>query len=328
MISTRLVAASIVLALHSLLGADATAPGAPAGTIPPSPPTSASPNAPPAPADSSETPAAAIQERPLVAGRLERWLADGDKDLIVQSFRRHPNEVLPFVDQYLERGLKLLEGNASDETAMNEFRKGVKFAQLATDALRDPIFVEYAGSFASWNETERTRFREGQKAARQGALALKKGDAATALERYAASQSLAEPLGDSWGLQMALAGQARSAHAMSDWARAAAVAAKAMEISGRLQLRNDEIETIVICAESRHQLAEPDAGLGYARLAWSKLRTDDSEQLRRRIAEVLVAALEAKNFPQEAAKIRSDACLTEPSPKSPPAEKPAPAKAP
>ncbi len=252
---------------------------------------------------------AAVEERPLVASRLERWLADGDKELIVQSFRRHPSEVLPFFDQYLERGLKLIENKATDEEAMKEFRKGIQFAQLATDALRDPIFIEYAGNFASWNDGERQRFRRGQAEYKQGAIALRKGDAAAAAEHFRESAALAEALGDSWGLQMALAGTTRTAAALGQLDAAWETAGKAMEIAGRLQQRDDEVEVIVICAESRLKLALPDAGLGHARLAWSKLKPGDPAEMRERAARVLVAALEAKNLREEAAKIRAEACL-------------------
>lgn len=269
------------------------------------------------PASDSGLPAAASVERPLIMGRLERWLNEGDKDLIIQSFRRHPSEVLPFIDFYLEHGLKLIEGNASDEQAMHQFRLGVRFAQLATEALREPIFLEYAGSFASWNNDERRRFRHGQALHREGARALKNGDAGTARARFQASLELAEPLLDAWGTQMALCGLARAAFAAMDWKEAADTSIRAMEISGRLQLRGDEIDMLVLCAESRRRLNTPDAGLGHARLAWTKLKPGDPAEWRQRVGEAFAASLEATGRMDEAAKLRAEFC--EPAPASAPA---------
>jgi len=249
---------------------------------------------------------AATAERPLLSGRLERWLGEGDKDLIIQSFRRHPSEVLPFVDQYLEHGLKLIEGNASDEQAMRQFRLGIQFAQLASDALREPIFIEYAGNFASWNNDERRRFRQGQALYKEGARALKGGDADTARQRFQASLDLAEPLMDAWGTQMALCGLARAAFAARDWKSASDLTVRAMEYSSRLQFRGDEIDMLITCADARRNLGTPDAGLGHSRLAWTRLKPGDPAEWRQRAGESFAASLEATGKTDEAARVRAE----------------------
>lgn len=270
-------------------------------------------------------------ESPLVPARLERWLDDGDRELITQTFRRHPELVLPFFDRYLEKGLKLIADKANYEDSMKELRRGVKFAQIATDAWRDPIFAEYAANFASWNEVERTNFRAGQAAFGAGARAMKAGKPAEAREHFQNSMNLAEPLGDAWGMQMAMAGLAQAALALQDWQAANDASLKAMDIAGRLQLRSDEIEQILICVEARKQLKTPDSGVGHGRLAWSKLKQTDPPELRATVAEAFAAALDRTGKADEAAKIRAEVAAPAPSnekPASDPAKTPASGNAP
>lgn len=253
--------------------------------------------------------APATAEPGLAAARLERWLEDGDTTLITQSLRRHPEQVLPFFDRYLETGLKLIEGKATYEDSMKELRKGVRFGQLATDAFRDPIFAEYAANFAGWSTAEQRNFRAGQQAFKEGARAMKGGKPDEARVLFQQSFDLAEPLGDVWGMQMALRGLADAAMALQDWSTANDVSIKGMDLSSRLQLRTDEIEMILICVEARKQLKTPDSGLGHARLGWSKVKRSDPPELRRQVAEALVATLERMNQKPEATKIRAEAGL-------------------
>jgi len=255
---------------------------------------------------SKEVPPAEV---PLYPPRLERWLEDGDKELITQTFRRHPELVLAFFDRYLETGMKLIEDKASYEDFMKELRKGVKFAQLATDAWRDPIFAEYAANFASWNAPERKNFRAGQAAYAAGARAMKGGKAAEARVQFQASLELAEPLGDAWGLQMAMGGLAKAALALQDWTAANDASLKAVDISSRLQMREDELEYLLICVEAREQLKTPDSGVGHGRVAWTKLKASDSPELRARVGEAFAAALERTGKSDEAASVREEACV-------------------
>lgn len=252
--------------------------------------------------------ASAAPEQSLSIGRLERWLDDGDKDLVTQAFRRHPEEVLPFIDRYLETGLKIIEENGTYEDSMKLFRRAIKFSQAATDTWRDPIFIEYAGNFASWNETERRNFRAGQAAYKAGARAMKEKKTDEAAAHFRRALDLSEPLGDSWGMQMAYGGLAEAAMAASEWQAANDWATKAMDMAGRLQLRGDEIDQILICVEARSQMKTPDSGVGHARLAWSKVRRTDPQDLRQRVGEIFALALERTGRAEEAATIRKESC--------------------
>ena len=104
-------------------------------------------------------------------------------------------DALPFVDQYLEGGLALLESGGSREEAMKSFRKGIKFAQLADQAAPGAAFAEYATNFASWTPAEQQRFREGQAAYKAG-RGLAKDDSAQAYDQFRKALSIANALGD------------------------------------------------------------------------------------------------------------------------------------
>ncbi|MBX3356122.1 MAG: hypothetical protein KF724_10565 [Phycisphaeraceae bacterium] len=255
---------------------------------------------------SAQAPAGA--EPGLAPARLERWLDDGDTALITQSFRRHPEQVLAFFDNHLETAMKMMEQRAAYEDVMKEMRKGLRFGQLASEAFRDPIFGEYAANFASWSDAERRNFRAGQQAYRSGARALRDGRSESARDFFQQSLDLAEPLGDAWGMQMSLRGLAQANFALGEWQAASDTSIRAMDLSARLQLRTDEIEQALLCAEARHQLKTPDSGLGHARLAWSKLKRTDPPALRQKAGDALAAALERTGRPEEAAKIREEAC--------------------
>jgi len=275
--------------------------------------------------------APASSESSLNKDRMERWLDDGDRELIAQSFRRHPDEVLPFFDEYLETGMKMLEQRAPYEDFMKQYRRGIKFAQIASEVWRDPIFGEYAAHFASWSEPERKQFREGQQTYRTGSVALKSGNAAEAKERLQTALDLSEPLGDVWGTQMALSGLARASVALEDWEAANVAAQRAVDLSVRLQLRTAEIENCLICVDARQRLNAHDAGLGHARQAWGRLQRSDSQAMRSRAGEALATALERLGKNDEAAKIRAESGVpvsTAPAPPASPASPPSTPSAP
>jgi len=106
---------------------------------------------------------------------------------------------------------------------------------------------------------------------------------------------------------MAMSGLAKSALALEDWQAANDASLKAMDVSGRLQLRDAEIDQILVCVEARKSLKTPDSGVGHGRLAWTKLKRTDPPELRARVGEAFAAALERTGKTDEAAKIRAEA---------------------
>ncbi|MCA9285557.1 MAG: hypothetical protein KDA22_10095, partial [Phycisphaerales bacterium] len=238
----------------------------------------------------------------MTAERLERMLAAGDKSMVVQTFRRHPTEVLPFIDGYLEGGLAMIEQGKDADEAMASFRRGIAFAELADTAFSEAIFVEYSAGFASWSPTEQRLFREGQKAYRDGRQAT---DPAVAVPLLQRSYDLAEQLGDSWGMAMASERLAAGLAALGRSEEAGKVVAKAIELNSRLQLRDQHVRSLVLCGDIRRDMKTPDGGVGHYRLAWQLLPSTADAAWRRKVLQSYVAAVERSN-PGEAERLRKE----------------------
>ena len=251
--------------------------------------------------------------------RLERFLQGGDRELVAQSFRRHRGEVLAFVDHYLESNLKRLEEGATEAEALEGFRTGVKFATVASEAFKDPIFLEYAANFASWTPPERANFRAGQKAFREGMKLLKAGSAAEAATSFDASYTLASNLGDAWGMAMALDGGARAKAAQGLHQEASGMARDCADRYARLCMDRDEIDMWILAGAEGAAAGFPETQMGYLRAAASKVQRSDPTELKLQIGVPLVAALEKAGRKEEAAVYRRELGVPEAT-----TEKPAP----
>lgn len=219
--------------------------------------------------------------------RLETWLAAGDHSLIVQVFRRHSDGVLPFIDDYLEGGLKMIEEGKPEHEALSSFRTGVRFARLADEALGGTAFADYASSFASWSPTERKRFREGQAEFRTGRA--ENSDAEKALAHYTKSLKLAEPLGDAWGTAMALGGIAESLVKLGRRAEALEYAWRAASLNEWLHLRKAQIAATLTALDAGGVSSLGPAPI-VARLE-TLLRDDDDPDFKRGVAQRCAALL-------------------------------------
>jgi tetratricopeptide (TPR) repeat protein len=179
----------------------------------------------------------------LTRPRMEKMLIEEDHAWIIQTFRRYPSRVLPFIDSYLEGGLKIIEDKGDEETALNMFRMALTFAEIADDAISEKtdalVFSSYAAAFGSWSPAERKRFRDGQAEVGAGRKALE-AEPAKALEHFEKALQLAQPLGDTWGMAMAHAGIADAKQAMDKSLDAALNARAAAELYSRLHLKSSE----------------------------------------------------------------------------------------
>lgn len=198
-----------------------------------------------------DPPASPPPAPPLEAVRLNEMLDNGDSSMIVMLFRRHPNAVLPFIDEFLEAGLAEIEatekaGTPEDrpQKAVALFRRALRFAALADNAFGGSVFAEYASNFASWNADERKRFREGQRLFRAGRAAAKE-DPAAGIPLFEASLALAQPLGDDWGVAMASKALAESL-AATEGGTAAALphARRAQRVYGEIKLTKDHLASL------------------------------------------------------------------------------------
>ncbi len=236
--------------------------------------------------------------------RMEAMLDAGDTDMIVQTFRRYPDQTLPFIDSYFEGGLKMIEEGGSLNDANASYRIGVQFAKLADEAFRESIFLEYGASFGSWSPIEQTMFREGQSEYRTGRQAM--ADPAQALKHFERSAALADQLLDSWGSAMAYGGMARAHLALGDYEAANKAALRSIQLNSRLRLRRSEVAALLACGEARGKLGLPDAGVGHYRKAWELLTDEDPVELRRETLTNLLAALESVGRTEEAEKFREE----------------------
>jgi tetratricopeptide (TPR) repeat protein len=237
--------------------------------------------------------------------RLEKMLSDGDTAWVIQTFRRHPEGVLAFVDQYLEGGLKIIEKGGDAAKATASFRRGLSFAEAADDAFKEVLFTEYAANFGSWSREEQKRFRQGQAEYGKGRKA-KEDDPATALAHFKSSLSLAKPLGDKWGMAVAYMQIAETQSTLGEYEAAKSAAIKAAELSSRLRWRIPHVRARLICGQSHSHLGAPAAGRGHLRIAWETLNESDKKELRAQVLDAYCKSLEAAGNKDLAAKLRAD----------------------
>lgn len=192
---------------------------------------------------------------PLDQQRMQAFLSAGDTEVVAAIFRRHPSRTLPFIDGYLEGGMKLLETQGSSATSdvLQSYRMGLSFAKIAAQVFGTTAFTEYAGAFSSWSASERASFREGQRLFRE-ARKTAATDRAAALGMLRDSLRRTTTLGDTWGQAMALQGLgdllARGG-TVEDRLEADALVSRAAALYETLAMRNDQIECIRLRASMR-----------------------------------------------------------------------------
>jgi tetratricopeptide (TPR) repeat protein len=220
----------------------------------------------------------------------------------METFRRHADNVLPFIDSYLEGGLKVIEDGLDESIAWASYRKGVEFAKIADRTFSEVVFSQYAASFASWSPEERKRFRMGQAEFRAGRE--KKDDPAEAIKHYRKSLSFAEPLNDAWGTAMAHFGIAQAELALGNQDKAREAAMKASEWNGRMRLRVAHIRSRLMCGQVYAATGAPASGRGHLRIAFEQLKPDDDPKLRSEVLDAYCVSLEAAGNPEMAQDLR------------------------
>ena len=241
--------------------------------------------------------------------RLEGMLERDETLLIVQTFRRHRGAVLPFVDQYLEGGLKLLEDGGTAEDARAMFATGLAFAECASVALDDRTILEYAGHFASWSPKEQQRFRAGQ-AAYRAARTIERdgGDLADADSKFRESFRLAEGLGDTWGMAMAAAGAARTSRALDRTTMSIKFSRDAIALYRQVALEDAEVRALLFVAEVLEERDQRRGGLPDLSRAWAVVKPrDGSNEIRRMVYDRYITALGEREMSTEIELIKLDA---------------------
>ena len=235
------------------------------------------------------------------AKRLETMLENGDDRWIIQTFRRHPSETLPFVDQYLEGGLKIIEDGGSADKARESMRTGLKFAELADQAFNEEIYGNYAAAFGSWSPEEQKDFRKGQANYRE---ARKMDDPAAAIEKLEESFALANTLQDAWGVAMYQTAIAQNLLKQGKHDEAAQVAKQAVNLNGRLRLRSGFVRANVIVGKALTETGPYKEANDHLAAAWNTLVDDDPMTLRDEVRDAYIAILEKAGDTAAAAKLR------------------------
>jgi len=244
---------------------------------------------------------AATPEDSMTPQRLEKMLADGDKEMIVQVFRRNSDNVISFVDQYLEGGLKLIETSQDTEGALKSFRTGIAFAKLADEAFPGKTYAEYAASFASWSPTEQKQFREGQAAYKAGRMAA---DPTEALQNYRRALRLAKGLNDLWGVAMSQAAIVHAELKLSNIDKADEIARQAVQSCAQLGLRLDNIRVYIAWGDATAASNSRGHGANHYHFAYQLLTDSDDPELRQKIVDRWVDSLKKAGQPDAAEQIR------------------------
>lgn len=236
-------------------------------------------------------------------GRLEKMLADGDTGMIVQIFKRYPGRTLPFIDRYFEGGLAMIEKGEDPANALDQFRIGIRFAEIADKAFIVQAFSEYANSFASWSPSEQKSFREGQREFKKGA---KEQDPAKARQHLERSLALAQSLGDLWGQVMAKTALAELMLKAGEFKAAVAMATEAAQQSSELRLNEDCAQAFRLAAAAALKTDQPTASVSYLSQAWSIVEYDKDidPAFRESTYNEYLAVLENAGMKEQATELR------------------------
>lgn len=249
--------------------------------------------------------AAAVAAPPLDPDGLRQILEARDQLIVEQIFRRRAGEVLPFIDGFLERGLRMIEEGRPEADGIAEMDLGLRFARIASRAFGDDLLERYAASFAGWSPAERTQFRAGQAAYRTGRNAERAGEQDQAWLSHRESLRIAESLEDAWGTAMSLGGLARTELALGKLEDAVRSARRAADLNRRLRLVDPEVDALLVAGQALDRASQDRAALtNYAR-AWAIMVDRPVSELRRKARDMYIACLERVGQTAEVERVRT-----------------------
>lgn len=193
-----------------------------------------------------EDPRAALQKTYHAA------YASSDEAAMAKAWRENPTLILGMFDSDLEAGLAAWEKKAEghEQKTAESFSRAVWGAKVASDALAQPIFHQYANAFTSWDAAERKLFRRGQAAYGEARQALRAKDGELALTRATECVELALSLGDWWGAAMGLWAQGAANEALDKHGEAAVAYSSGRFVNRMLGLAGSEYRCLLGQAES------------------------------------------------------------------------------
>lgn len=209
---------------------------------------------------------AAQEGEDLVAGYHAAFEA-GDTDALAALWKSAPGRVLVTIDADLEASLSLWEANPEDpdQAAIENLLERAQFgAEVASEALGEPIFADYAASFAGWTPEQKRQFRAGQKAYGNSRRSGASGELEKSLESARECVNCAQPLGDWWGTAMGLLAEAQALNALERPQEALVAASRARLLYHQLGLTSSELgalqlQTLAALAADRPRRARASA---------------------------------------------------------------------
>lgn len=213
----------------------------------------------PSPVSSAANDAGSVEPQPIHSTRqadeyVERYrsaAADENAEALAELWREAPGRVLVTIDADLEASLAMWEETpeSPDSEAIGALHERALFgARIASSALNEPIFLDYASSFIGWDDDQKRSFRAGQQAYGKARRSGASGDHEESLEFAQSCTACAEPLGDWWGTAMGLLAEAQALHALERHGEALVAASRARLLYHQLGLSSSEVGALNVMA--------------------------------------------------------------------------------
>ncbi len=197
----------------------------------------------------ASTPAVSIQDsrREKVTAQYEALCEARDEAALGKLWNENVGLVLQIIDADLEGSLALWEKSKSDPPQDDIARlqaRALYGARIASSALSQPIFIDYASSFVGWNDDQKAAFRSGQAVYGRAMQELKGGNHEVAFEAGKETVERASALGDWWGMAMGYGAEAEAARQLGWFEDSLRAFALARQINHDLGLQHSEYKNL------------------------------------------------------------------------------------
>lgn len=170
-----------------------------------------------------------------------------DEAGLAQVWKDNRGLVLQTIDADLEGSLALWEKSPDkppqDEIAALQAR-ALFGAEVASRALDQPIFIDYAASFVGWDRPQKAAFRAGQSVYGRAVQEMKDKNFETAWEAGRETIERASALGDWWGMAMGYGIAAEAARQMGEFEDSLLAFGMARQINNALGLEYSEFKNL------------------------------------------------------------------------------------
>jgi hypothetical protein len=185
--------------------------------------------------------------REQVTAQYHKLAAAKDAPALAKLWKDNVGLVLQTIDADLEGSLALWENapEAAPATEIKALQQRALFgAQVASEALGQPIFLDYTSSFVDWDASQKHAFRNGQQLYGRAMKDIKAEDFEHAYDAARETVERASALGDWWGTAMGYGAQGAAAQAMGNFEDGLLGFSMARQINNSLGLRSSEYRNL------------------------------------------------------------------------------------